>query len=194
MNLDDIDGEAFEKSSTRIKANNAKKLRSRSLICVLENPSNLQNIASVIRNIDALGVTKLYVVSSDPKCKIDNKSKKKLRSIRKCSSSADKYVYVRYFDTTQECFDYLEKKKFKSLVTSPHIKGKNNYQLYDHNFKQYRRLAVWFGNESKGISDEIIRLSKGCVQIRMAGIVESMNLSVATGIVLSYISHQRRKK
>ena len=46
----------------RLKANRAKKFRCKNLIAVLENPKNLENIGSVVRNIDALGVQKLYVV------------------------------------------------------------------------------------------------------------------------------------
>lgn len=185
------DDNEITKSSLRKKADRAKKLRSRSLICVLENPANVANVAAVIRNIDALGVTKLYVVTQKDSI-TSGKSKKKCRILNKVSSSSSKYVYVRYFQTTKSCYVYLEKKRVTSLVTSPHFKGETNYELMKTDFTKFKKLAVWFGNESEGISDEAIAKSNGCVQIEMAGIIESMNLSVATGIVLHHIAYQRR--
>ena len=50
------------KSSLRIKADRAKKYRCKNLIVVLENPKTIENVASTLRNIDALGAEKLYVI------------------------------------------------------------------------------------------------------------------------------------
>jgi tRNA (guanosine-2'-O-)-methyltransferase len=50
------------KSNLRIKADNAKKFRCKNLIVVLENPKTIENIGSTLRNVDALGAEKLYVV------------------------------------------------------------------------------------------------------------------------------------
>ena len=72
------------------------------------------------------------------------------------------------------------------------MKGKENVVLYEGSYTQ-RRLAVWFGNESKGISDEAVNNADMCIQIPMGGIVESLNLGTSTGIVLSYIGYERLK-
>ena len=50
------------KSSLRKKADIAKTMRCCTLICVLENPKNFENVLAIIRNVDALGIEKLYVV------------------------------------------------------------------------------------------------------------------------------------
>lgn len=186
--------EQKEKSSLRKKADNAKKMRCSTLICVLENPKNINNVSSVVRNIDALGIGKLYVVDGFnllPKghWKESMRNDKNLSNI---SVSAIKWTYVRRFDTTKSCIDHIKKDGFLSMVTSPHLKGKDNFDLHEGNFTQ-KKLAVWFGNESCGISDEAIKESIGCIQIEMGGIVESLNLSVSTGIVLHQIATRRRK-
>ena len=62
-NFENYEGEQVEKSSLRKKADRAKQFRSHTFICVLENPKNIGNLASVMRNVDALGATKLYVVT-----------------------------------------------------------------------------------------------------------------------------------
>ena len=180
------------KSSLRIKADAAKKLRCKNLIVVLENPKTIENVASTLRNIDALGAEKLYVV--DGNNLLNAKSWEELRernSLKKISVSANKWVYTKTFKTTADCADYLNKKNFISVVTSPHIKGKNNVILENGKYTQ-KRLAVWFGNETRGISEEAVNIAKTCIQIPMAGIIESLNLGTCTGIVLYEIVKQRR--
>jgi tRNA (guanosine-2'-O-)-methyltransferase len=181
------ENEVLEKSSLRIKADYASKKRCTTFICVLENPELLGNIAAIIRNIDCIGVAKVYIVGEEPELNKKNKN-----ILNKCSSSAYKYVFVKYFKSSKECIEHLQKNNFTSLVTSPHIKGQTNLKLEETNFTKYKKLAVWFGNESNGVTDEVISKSSGCIQIKMCGIVESMNLAVSTGIVCHTIANQRR--
>jgi tRNA (guanosine-2'-O-)-methyltransferase len=54
-------------------------------------------------------------------------------------------------------------------------------------------LALWFGNEGRGIRDEAVEASGCCVSIPMFGMVESLNLGTTTGIVLYEITKQRRE-
>jgi tRNA (guanosine-2'-O-)-methyltransferase len=168
-----------------------KHLQNKHFICVLENPDNLVNVASAIRNISAFGVTKLYVIGGADILKNfeTSRTNKHLNSI---SVGANKWVFVKYFETTKECIDHLRKNLYTIVATSSHQKGKKNINLYEGTFTP-KRLAVWFGNESKGISDEAVNSADTCIQIPMGGIVESLNLGTSTGIILSYISYQRLK-
>ena len=77
------------------------------------------------------------------------------------------------------------------MVTSPHQKGRNNVILHEGNYTQIR-LAVWFGNESRGISDLALNESEACIHIEMCGMIESLNLATSAGIVLYEITKQRR--
>jgi tRNA (guanosine-2'-O-)-methyltransferase len=123
---------------------------------VLENPGNLMNVGAIIRTVDALGVSKLYVVC-DPKNKTQMPSwpeSRKNQELAISSVSANKWVFVKVFTSTAECFEHLESKGFASVVTSPHDKeGTPSITLTNGSFTE-SKLAVWFGNESKGISDE----------------------------------------
>lgn len=176
----------------RARANQAKTGRCKNLIAVLEEPSDIKNIATVIRNINALGVEKLYIVDSKNIVPSDWEKMRTNRNLLKISVSAVKWTFVKKFKTTEECFDHLEKNGFVSIVTSPHIKGKTNVILQDGDFTQ-KKLAVWFGNEARGISDLAVARSVACVNIEMYGIIESLNLATSTGIVLYEITKQRRK-
>lgn len=168
-----------------------KHLRNNFFVCVLENPTDLVNIGSAIRNISAFGVEKLYVVGG-PKVVQDFETARKSKRLRNLSVGANKWVFVKYFETTDGCIKYLKKHLYTIAITSSHIKGKENVNLYEETFTQ-RRLAVWFGNESKGISDEAVENADLCIQVPMGGIVESLNLGTSTGIILSFIGYQRLK-
>ncbi|MDO8741638.1 MAG: RNA methyltransferase [Candidatus Roizmanbacteria bacterium] len=168
-----------------------KHLQNKYFICVLENPDNLVNVASAIRNISAFGVEKLYVVGGVDVLK-DFESSRSNKHLSKISVGANKWVFVEHFDTTAECFTHLRKDLYTIAVTSSHQKGKANINLYEGDFTQ-KRLAVWFGNESRGISEEAVSNADMCIQIPMGGIVESLNLGTSTGIILSYIGYQRLK-
>jgi tRNA (guanosine-2'-O-)-methyltransferase len=177
--------------SVREKIRQIKHLQNKYFICVLENPDNLVNVASAIRNISAFGVTKLYVVGGADILK-DFESSRNNKHLNSISVGANKWVFVKHFGTTSECIAHLKKNLYAISATSSHEKGKKNVDLYEGIFTQ-KRLAVWFGNESKGISDEVVSSADTCIQIPMGGIVESLNLGTSTGIVLSYISYQRLK-
>lgn len=188
------DIEEFEKNRAHLRelADKSRIKRSQTLICVLENPANLGNIGAIIRNVDTLGVAKLYVVDENNVLPKDWSKMRNKKTLMVSSSSAVKWTFVKKFSTTSECLEHLEKNHYKSYLTSPHMKGKNNINLSSGNFTD-KHIAVWFGNESKGISDELASKVNDCIQIEMTGIIESMNLAVSTGIVLYTIMQQRYK-
>lgn len=176
--------------SIRGRIKQIKHLRNRYLICVLENPKLSVNLASTIRNVSALGVEKIYVIggyNGIPKSFEESRNNKNLLND---SVGASRWVFVKHFKNAQDCINHLKKNLYTIAITSPYLKGKNNTDLYEGNFTQ-KRLAVWFGNESNGVSEEAINSADLCIQIPMGGIVESFNLGTSTGIILSYIRHQR---
>lgn len=168
-----------------------KHLQNRYFVCVLENPDIVVNVASAIRNISAFGVTKLYVIGGADIFK-DFETSRTNKHLTNISVGANKWVFVKHFDTTEECITHLKKNLYTIVATSSHKKGKKNIDLYEGDFTQ-RRLAVWFGNEAKGISAKALKAADMCIQIPMGGIVESLNLGTSTGIVLGFISYQRLK-
>ncbi len=180
------------KPSVRKRADEIKNFRCKNLIAVIENPKDVRNLGTIIRNVNALGVEKTYVV--DPRKKLPNdwQNMREKRNLSGPSASAIKWSFVKRFDSSDDCFDHLEKNNFVSYVTSPHIKGKDNFILHEIDYTENSKLAIWFGNESRGITDIAVNRSSGCIQIPMYGIIESLNLAVSSGIVLYEITKQRR--
>lgn len=187
-----IEAEVGGKRPARQRADAIKQFRCKNCIAVMENPTDIKNIGTVIRNANALGVEKVYVVDPNRALSDDWQDLRGRKSISKTSVSAVKWTFVKRFDSTDDCFDHLEKNNFYSVVTSPHVKGKASHYLHEVNFTEHAKLAVWFGSEASGISDRAVERAEMCVSIPMFGMIESLNLGTSSGIVLYEVTRQRR--
>lgn len=181
------------KPSVRRRADAIRPFRCKNLIAVIEDPENIKNIGTVIRNVNALGVEKVYVVDPKHSLSDDWQEMRERSSLSSTSVSAVKWTFVRRFESTAACLNHLKKNNFTSVVTSPHRKGHRNEILHDADFTAYTKLAVWFGNEGRGISDEAAEASEMCIGIPMFGMIESLNLGTSSGIVLYEVTKQRRE-
>lgn len=188
-----MDEAVIRKSSLRERADKIKDFRCKNLIAVIEYPDDIRNIATIIRNVNALGVEKAYVVTNKPILLDTWDEMREAKKLSAISASAIKWSFVKKFDNTESCLDYLEKKGFVSIVTSPHVKGKSHSVLHEHDYTQYKKLAVWFGSEGVGISETAVARSSLCISIPMYGIIESLNLGTSSGIVFYEITKQRRE-
>jgi tRNA (guanosine-2'-O-)-methyltransferase len=180
------------KPSLRARADRIKDFRCKNLIAVIEQPEDLRNIGTIIRNVNALGVEKAYVVTNQKLLPDDWQEMRNRPKLNALSASAIKWSFVRKFEDTESCLAHLEKKGFISIVTSPHTKGRKNVILHEADYTKLKKLAVWFGNEGIGISRLALERSEFCVNIPMFGIIESLNLGTSSGIVFYEITKQRR--
>jgi len=180
-------------SNRRLRANLIRDFRCRYLTAVVENPRNIMNLASVIRNANALGVERVYVVDGNKLIPDDWEEMRKAKKLNDFSVSGSKWTFIKRFDTTDECFDHLEKYGYKSVVTSSHIKGKRSVYLNEGDYTELHKLAVWFGSETRGISERAVERAEMCVSVPMFGMVESLNLGTCSGIVLYEVTKQRRE-
>jgi len=180
------------KPTLRARADKVKEFRCKNLIAVIEHPDDPRNIGTIIRNVNALGVDKAYVVSDKDYLPDDWEEMRNKSKLNAISASAIKWSFVKKFKDTESCLAHLEKNGFVSVVTSPHTKGRKNAILHEADYTKYKKLAVWFGNEGIGISQTALVQSELCINIPMLGIIESLNLGTSSGIVLYEITKQRR--
>lgn len=185
--------ELMSKPALREKANRASILRSRTLVCVVENPNLIPNLMGIIRTAEALGVGKTYVIDHD-RLKLPNDWKEMRNDPQyiNLNASGIKWHFVKTFPSTAACLQHLAKLHFTNVGTSSHQLGKKCLPLSEGTYTQHH-LAVWFGNEACGLSQEALDACDFCIQIPMYGIIESMNLSSSASIVLNYLVEQRHK-
>jgi len=145
--------------------------RQNDITIVLENVFDPHNISAVMRTCDAVGVQEVYVLNT----KIPRHKKWGPKS----SSSAAKWLTVYQFENAEECFSELRKKYSKILTT--HLSS-DALNLYEIDLTQ--PVALVFGNEHSGVSEEIRNLADGNFIIPQSGIIRSLNISVACAVTL----------
>lgn len=150
------------------------------LTVVLENVFDPHNISAVMRTCDAVGLQDIYILNT----KIPRHKKWGARS----SSSAAKWLTVHQFENAEECFSSLRKRFSKILTT--HLSS-DAVDLYSINMTE--PIALVFGNEHSGVSDEIRALADGNFIIPQAGIIQSLNISVACAVTLYEAFRQKNK-
>jgi tRNA (guanosine-2'-O-)-methyltransferase len=150
---------------------NVLSKRQADLTIVLENVFDPHNISAVMRTCDAVGVQEIYILNT----KIPRHKKWGAKS----SSSAAKWLTIYQYEDAEECFSSLRKKYSKILTT--HLSS-DAVDLYDIEFT--KSLALVFGNEHSGVSDEIRVLADGNFIIPQMGIIRSLNISVACAVTL----------
>ncbi len=143
--------------------------RQMNLTVVLENVSDPHNISAVMRTCDAVGIQEIYILNS-----IIPLHKK---WGAKSSSSASKWLTIHQFTDVQTCFETLRKKYDKIYTT--HLSS-DAVDLYDMNLTE--KVALVFGNEHSGVTDELIGLADGNFIIPQVGIIKSLNISVACAV------------
>ena len=106
-----MEEKAASKPTVRRRAEEIRPFRCKNLIAVIENPIDMKNIGTVIRNVNALGVEKVYVVDPRRSLPDDWQDLRERKSVSKTSVSAVKWTFVKRFDSTDECFDHLERNR-----------------------------------------------------------------------------------
>lgn len=162
------------------KISQVVKSRQHSLRIVLENIHDPHNVSAIFRTCDAVGVPKvslLYNLEKFP------------RIGKKSSASARKWVDVEKFSSVNECYESLKREGYSIYTSSISTDAVDLYKL---DFK--KKIAVVFGNEHRGVSDDALNLADKKFKIPMYGMVQSLNVSVAAAIVLYEALRQRQKK
>ena len=157
--------------------------RTRKLCLVLENVYQSRNASAVMRTCDGLGVQDVHLIE-DINPWVYN---------RVVSKGTPSWLTIHRYQAAEQpisaCIDRLKKLGFKIAVTSPHVDGFEPHELpTDH------PVALVMGTEFKGVSDEMMEAADYCVHIPMLGFSESLNISVAAGVIMHRILENIREK
>ncbi len=155
------------------------KSRQNNLTVVLENVHDPRNIAAVMRTCDAVGIQDIFTINTT------NVPVKKFSF--KSARSANKWITIHQFLTASDCFEVLRKKY--STILATHLTH-NSIDLYSINFTE--SIALVFGNEQQGISEEVRILCDGSFVIPQVGMIQSLNISVACAVSI-YEAYRQKK-
>ncbi len=150
-----------------------KKADKQPVIVVLDNVRSLNNIGSVFRTADAFLVECIYLTgftATPPH-----------REINKTALGATESVEWKYYEKGIEAVNYLKEKGYEICSVEQTDKS---ISLSEFDPNEYSKIVLVFGNEIKGVSQEIIEKSSKCIEIPQFGIKHSFNIAVSAGIVL----------
>lgn len=140
---------------------------------VLDNIRSMNNIGSVFRTSDAFMIEKILL------CGIT--AKPPHNDIRKTALGATESVDWDYYKHTEDAIKYLKSEKYTIISIE---QAEDSIMLQDFKTETDKKYALIFGNEVKGIQQNIVNISDYCIEIPQEGTKHSLNISVSTGIVL----------
>jgi len=152
--------------------------RQNNITVVLENVFDPHNISAVMRTCDAVGIQDIYVLNT--------RIARHKKWGQKSSSSAAKWLSIHQFSDANECF--AELRRHYRLILTTHLSS-DAVSLHEIDFTQ--SIALVFGNEHEGVSEEIRALADGNFIIPQVGIIKSLNISVACAVTVYEAMRQK---
>ncbi len=156
--------------------------RTNFLTVSLENVYQEHNASAVLRSCDCFGIQQLHVIEKDNQYKVQ----------RDIALGAGRWVDMFNYDQggnpTMDCINNLRSKGYRIVATSPHA---NEKTINDIDISQ--PMALIFGTERRGISDEVKTAADEFVSIPMYGFTESFNISVSVAITLNVLRQRLEK-
>jgi len=144
-------------------------MEKREFYVICDNIRSLENIGSIFRTSDALGVSKIFLCGI---CGTPPNEK-----IAKTALGAEKNIPFEYYKQTGRLIDKLKRDKIK-IVALEQSKKSIDYRKFKPKFP----LALIIGNEVKGVSKTILGKCDKIIELPMVGEKESLNVSVSFGI------------
>lgn len=149
------------------------------LVVVLDDVRSMYNVGSVFRTCDAFRVEKIClcgITSTPPHAEI-----------HKTALGAEDSVSWQYCNTALEAVRELKKQGY-TVFSVEQAEGSTSLPSFVP--EKGRKYAVVMGNEVKGVHQEVIDESDGCLEIPQLGVKHSMNVSVTTGIIIYHFARE----
>jgi tRNA G18 (ribose-2'-O)-methylase SpoU len=152
------------------------------MIVLLHDIRSVHNAGSIFRTADAAGIEKIYLCGITPAPK--DKYGRTRQDFIKVSLGAEKSVAWEQTKSTARLIDKLKKQGYEILAVE-----QNKKSIPYNKFKpgNNERIVLVMGNEVKGLSESILKKADKILEIPMMGKKESLNVSVAFGIIVFYI-------
>ena len=139
------------------------------IIVVLDDIQDPGNLGTILRTVDSIGLNQILVSKRTADCYNP-------KVVRSTMGAIFRIKIIECADLEQTLKE-IQKNNFKLVVSSL----QTNNSLYDINFN---KKVIIIGNEAKGVEPQIQKMADEKIKIPMLGKTESLNASVATGIIL----------
>ena len=165
----------------RLSAEEYKNSPKTPIVIVLDNIRSMNNIGSAFRTADSFLIQEILLtgITAQPPH----------REINKTALGATDSVPWKYFSEPTLAIDYLRQQNYHVLAVE---------QAHESTMLQAflpladTKYALIFGNEVKGVSEKVMDIVDGCLEIPQKGSKHSLNISVSIGIVLWDMAHKMK--
>ena len=163
----------YNSELNRISVEEFKKVDKTPVTVILDNVRSQHNIGSAFRTSDAFRIEKIYLcgICATPPTP----------EIHKSALGAEFSVEWEY---SQETLPVVERLKAEGYTIISVEQAENSTMLQDFKIEDGRKYALVFGNEVKGVAQDVVDASDICLEIPQYGTKHSLNVSVSIGIVL----------
>ena len=157
--------------------------RTKHITVVLENIFQGRNISASIRSADCFGIQDVHIIENDNIFNDDSE----------VSMGAEKWITItRHNQQKHNSIDTIKELKaegYQIIATTPHNTDCN---LFDIDISK-QKVALIFGSEVRGCSDQTLALADKRMKIPMYGFTESFNISVSVSLCLQHLTYKLRK-
>lgn len=167
----------------RLEVDEFKKAKKSPIIIILDNIRSLNNIGSVFRTSDAFLIKKIYLcgITAQPPH----------NDIRKTALGSTETVDWEYYENT---LDVVEKLKAEGVNICSIEQAEDATMLNDFKPQPNAKYAFVFGNEVKGVAQDVVNVSDVVIEIPQFGTKHSLNISVSCGVVVWDVFSKLNKK
>lgn len=157
----------------RISTEEFRQVQKIPVVIILDNVRSQNNVGSVFRTSDAFRIEKIFLcgITSTP----EN------REVHKTALGAEDAVEWEYEKDTLAVVERLKAENYKIYAIE---QAENTTSLENFGINLNEKYVLIFGNEVKGVQQEVIDAADGCIEIPQFGTKHSFNISVTVGIIL----------
>lgn len=163
----------------RLNVEEFKQAEKLPLVVILDDVRSLHNVGSVFRSSDAFLVQSIYlcgITATPPQ-----------PDIHKTALGAEDTVSWKYFKNTLDAVKELQAEGYIVYATE---QVEESIKLQNLQLDTTKKYAIIMGNEVKGVKQEVVDYSDGCIEIPQFGTKHSLNVSVTAGIVIWEFARQ----
>lgn len=139
----------------------------------MEDVYQMHKTSAVVQSCESFGIQQAHLIEGRYGKRLDED----------IAMGAQKWVDIHRYAQSLDAISALKRKGYQIVATTPHADS----SLLD-DFRVDNKIALFFGTENKGISDDVLNNAEDFLKIPMAGFTESLNISVSAAIILQYLT------
>ncbi len=163
----------------RIKPEEFKQVKKIPVVIILDNIRSQHNVGAVFRTSDAFLIESIFIcgiTAAPPNAEI-----------HKSALGSENIVDWKYYRNASEAVKHLKKDGYR-IISIEQVEGAT--ELSEFRIEKDRKYAVIFGNEIRGVEQELVDMSDYCIELSQFGTKHSLNISVTAGIVIWELFNQ----